>query len=126
MPRNRSISPDLLTDERLLPLPLQAKYLYLGAISQADDEGRLPWSARQLHARVIADPEVPIADVENWMAAMRRHVRRLSTFILTTRVDYTLRTATGARTNMLTAPQLPSYHLCHMNGLIAEPYLSPP
>jgi hypothetical protein len=70
--RKRTIDPDLWTDDRVqrLPSPL-AILLYIGTISQADDEGRLEWSARQLLARVFPlRDDVKQRDVEAAMSAI--------------------------------------------------------
>lgn len=72
MARKRSIDPDLWTDDRVqaLPSPI-AILLYIGTISQADDEGRLEWSARQLLGRVFPMREdIKQRDVEAAMAAI--------------------------------------------------------
>jgi hypothetical protein len=72
VPRKRTIDPDLWTDDRVqaLPTPL-AILLYIGMISQADDDGRFEWNARQLFARVFAlRDDVKLRDVEQAMAAI--------------------------------------------------------
>jgi hypothetical protein len=72
MARKRSIDPDLWTDDRVqsLPSPL-AILLYIGTLSQADDDGRLEWSARQITARIFPLREdVKQRDVEVAMTAI--------------------------------------------------------
>jgi hypothetical protein len=50
--RNRSLSPDIFTDEKVMQLPYAAVTTYIGLISQSDDEGRLEWRVTQLAARI--------------------------------------------------------------------------
>lgn len=69
MARKRTIDPDLWTDDAVTSLKDVRSYVvYIGAISQADDYGRLEWSARQLWAKLFPTREdVRVADVERWM-----------------------------------------------------------
>jgi hypothetical protein len=51
--RRRDLRPEFFTDEQLLQLPVEGRLLYLGLLCFADDEGRGPWSPRELKAFVF-------------------------------------------------------------------------
>lgn len=74
MARKRSVDPDMWSDDKVTALnDVRSITLYVGTISQADDFGRLEWSARQLFARLFPTREdVEISDVEAWMDDLAR------------------------------------------------------
>ncbi|MBK9406591.1 MAG: hypothetical protein IPN47_00820 [Gemmatimonadetes bacterium] len=41
MPRIRTIKPEFFSDEKLAPLPVLTRFVFLGLISMADDCGRV-------------------------------------------------------------------------------------
>jgi hypothetical protein len=65
MPRIRSIKPEFWEDERIGTLSRDARLLYLGLISLADDEGRFRASSVLLRAQVF--PYDHKTDVPAWM-----------------------------------------------------------
>jgi len=74
------IDPDLWTDEKIAGLSLGAHLLWIAAISLADDEGRLEWSARQLQIRVFPVKDgVNKNDIQAWMDEVAR-VGAISTY----------------------------------------------
>lgn len=48
MARIRTVKPDLFSDEKLARVSLQARLLYIGLFTEADDQGRLYASAKRL------------------------------------------------------------------------------
>src|SRR5579864_4732157 len=67
MARKRDLDPALWENEDLAAVPRDARLLFIGCISQADDDGRLKGSARFLRAKVFAyDEDITAADVEAW------------------------------------------------------------
>lgn len=70
MARKRMIDPDLWADERVLTLPWPAVGFYIGLISNADDEGRMVWSASQLRAKIAPRDDVTVAKVDEFMEAV--------------------------------------------------------
>jgi hypothetical protein len=66
MPRKRSIDPAVWTDEELAVLPVEARHLYLGIKSNADDEGRM--RASPVHLKMVVFPNDPYTyeQVKEW------------------------------------------------------------
>ena len=48
MPRIRLIKPELFTDERVVSLSIEARYLFVGLLPFADDMGRGRFSPLQI------------------------------------------------------------------------------
>ena len=68
MARKRMIDPDSWTDEKLAELSVGAHLLWVGAVSLADDEGRIKWSARQLKIWLFpVKDEATTGAVQRWM-----------------------------------------------------------
>ena len=68
MARNRSISPDLWTDDKVMALSQNAILVYIGLISMADDEGRLEWKPVQLASRIFGLREgLTVKKFSEWM-----------------------------------------------------------
>lgn len=82
MARNRTLNPDLWTDDKVVQLSIGAELLYIGCISQADDEGRLEWNPRQLRGRLFGGREdVSLATVTQWMRELSA-VKLLSEYLV--------------------------------------------
>jgi hypothetical protein len=68
MPRIRSLKPELWDDEAIGEASHSARLLFLGLITQADDEGRQRADARLLRARIFPyDDELTTADIDAWL-----------------------------------------------------------
>lgn len=66
MPR-RLITSEIFSNERFGDLPMGARLLFVGMITNADDEGRIKASPRFLKHRVFPyDDEVSTQDVKVW------------------------------------------------------------
>jgi hypothetical protein len=77
--RKRDIDPSLWDHEELNALPIPARYLFIGIISNADDEGRLKGSPRYLKRLVYSyDDCVSVEQVRDWLQALtdQAHVCR--------------------------------------------------
>lgn len=71
MPRIRTIKPEIWTDEALGGCPLGARLLYIGMITQADDEGRLRAAPALLRSVVFPyDAKVTPSVVSGWLEAL--------------------------------------------------------
>lgn len=67
MPRQRMIQPGIWIDEGFLSLSIQARLLFIGMISGADDEGRGLATDRCLKARIFpADDDVTLSQIRNY------------------------------------------------------------
>jgi hypothetical protein len=67
MARKRDIHPSIWLDEKLAEVPINARYLFFGMISNADDAGRLKGSGRVLKAQVFPmDDDVTTSQVAEW------------------------------------------------------------
>lgn len=73
MARIRSIKPDIWEDEALAEVSTSARLLFIGLITQADDDGRLPgrsqWIARKVYPY---DYEITPSDIEGWIDELDR------------------------------------------------------
>jgi hypothetical protein len=68
MPRKRDIDPSLWSNEQLADVARDARLLYIGLISHADDEGRLRASPRALKAAIFPyDDELTVRDLTAWL-----------------------------------------------------------
>lgn len=73
MPRRRMIDPSIWTDARFLALTDQEQKLFLGLISNADDEGRLDGNHKTLRAKLWAnDDEVTGAEIRKRIESLCR------------------------------------------------------
>jgi len=67
MARKRMIDPGLWTNEQVNTLSREARLLFIGMVSNADDEGRLHGSARYLKANVFPyDEDLKAGKVGDW------------------------------------------------------------
>lgn len=66
-PRIRSIKPDLWHDEAFGALTVQARLLFIGLITMADDEGRLRDLPAAIVGHVFPYDSVPPARVDRWL-----------------------------------------------------------
>lgn len=64
MARKRMISPEIWDNQSFGELSLLAKILFIGMISQADDDGKGVLSAQLLKSRILPFDELRIADVD--------------------------------------------------------------
>lgn len=72
MSRRRMIDPGIWTDEGFLELSMAAKVLYIGMISNADDEGRGQAGARSLKAKIMPGEDSPLSVIETMKAEIAR------------------------------------------------------
>jgi hypothetical protein len=77
--RKRDIDPSLWEHEELGGLPIEARYLFIGIISNADDEGRLKGAPRYLKGLIFRyDDQVTVDQVRAWLQGLvdQQHVCR--------------------------------------------------
>lgn len=72
MARIRTIKPEFWEDEGIGNCSPQARLLFLGLISHADDEGRMRGGLRLLRRLVFAYDDVDVEDIENWLGELER------------------------------------------------------
>lgn len=78
MARKRMIDPSFWSDEKLGECEPLARMLFMGLISQADDEGRLKGNSKLIKSAVFPyDDEITAGDVEDWIILLAAPERRL-------------------------------------------------
>ena len=70
MPRKRDIDPRIWENEQLANVPIEARLLFIGMFSNADDEGRLKGSPRWLKAQIFRYDDLTSAQVQEWRDAL--------------------------------------------------------
>lgn len=78
MARIRTIKPEFWSDEKLAPLPVIDRLVFLGLVSQADDAGRLVDNARLLDGLIFPETEDSCAPSLAKLAELGRIIRYLS------------------------------------------------
>lgn len=80
MARKRMIDPDFWTDEALGSLPIHCRLLFMGLISNADDEGRLRGNPALIRSSVFPYDEFTAVEVESFLEQLHseRLIRRYS------------------------------------------------
>lgn len=68
MARKRQIDPEVWRSEQFVALSLPARLLWIGLISQADDEGRLKGGPLWLKMAIFPADSTPLAQIEQWLA----------------------------------------------------------
>jgi hypothetical protein len=68
--RIRTIKPELWDDELLGSCSISARLLFIGLISNADDEGRLRGAPARLAGRIFQYDELPPRKVEAWLVEL--------------------------------------------------------
>jgi len=74
MARKRMIDPGIWTDEGFIELTSNSRLLFIGIISNADDEGRGLGSAKSLKAQVFPADELMVPAVEQMKTELARHL----------------------------------------------------
>lgn len=70
-PRIRSLKPECWQDEALGAVSRDARLLFVGLITQADDAGRLKAAIPLLRSQIFPyDHELPLAEIEGWLAEL--------------------------------------------------------
>lgn len=67
MARKRMIDPSFWTDEKLGECTIQERYLFMGLISNADDEGLGRANSKLLKATIFPYDNIKITDLEKWL-----------------------------------------------------------
>lgn len=67
MPRIRTLKPELWQDEAIGEVSRDARLLFVGLITQADDEGRLRGDPRLLAAQIYPYDDFSRSDLEGWL-----------------------------------------------------------
>ena len=66
MARKRQIDPDIWTSEQFITLSLEARLMFIGMISHADDEGRLRGSVMSLKATIFPADTYSLEKIKQW------------------------------------------------------------
>ncbi len=72
MARKRMISPEFWTDEKVGGIPVEARLLFMGLISNADDEGRLPGNTQLIKSLVFPYDTFSASKVEEWLSLIAK------------------------------------------------------
>lgn len=72
MARIRSIRPEIWDDEAVAEISREARLLFIGLITQADDDGRLPAQPRWLISKIYPYDELTATELEHWLAELDR------------------------------------------------------
>lgn len=76
MPRKRMLAPEIWTDEGFIELAPEAKLLFIGLISHADDEGRGIASISSIRAKIFpADKKLKDDDIKNYKEEISKKLR---------------------------------------------------
>jgi hypothetical protein len=67
MARIRSLKPDIWLSPQVMNLPVEARLLFIGLITQADDKGRGTADPRRLKAAVFPGDDVSVSQVADWL-----------------------------------------------------------
>jgi len=70
MARKRQIDPDIWVSEQVITLPVEARLLFIGMISHADDAGRLRGSALSLKVTVFPSDTYGVDQIQEWRDAI--------------------------------------------------------
>lgn len=68
MPRIRTIKPEFWLSPQVMNLSHSGRLMFIGLITQADDDGRGLVDARRLKAAIFPGDECALADIEGWLA----------------------------------------------------------
>lgn len=86
MARKRMIDPSFWVDEKLGTIDPHARLLFMGLISQSDDEGRLNGHPALIRSLIFPyDHQISVDDVEEWLTLLAADERKL---IIRYEVDY--------------------------------------
>lgn len=72
MARIRSLKPELWLSPQVMNLTHSGRLMFVGLITQADDEGRGLADARRLKAAVFPGDDCKLDDVESWLADVEK------------------------------------------------------
>jgi hypothetical protein len=70
MARIRTVKPDIWLSPQVMNLEVGARLLFIGLITQADDQGRGVADARRLKAAIFPGDDVTAAQVDGWLSAI--------------------------------------------------------
>lgn len=73
MARKRMVSPEFWTDEKLGLMPVEARLLFMGLISNADDAGRLPGNTLLVKSMIFPYDTCSTNKVEDWIKLLHQH-----------------------------------------------------
>lgn len=65
--RIRSLKPEIFRDEKVQRLPIQARLLYIGLITHADDHGRLDGEPVAVRSLVFPHDDLPTKTIVKWL-----------------------------------------------------------
>ena len=70
MPRIRTVKPELWQSPEIMNISHSARLLFVGLITQADDEGRGSADARKLKASIFGGDDITAENVKEWLAEL--------------------------------------------------------
>jgi hypothetical protein len=73
--RKRMIDPIIWTDEGFLELSISARFLFIGLISHADDEGKGLGSAKCLKSKIFPGDNITFEDIEKYKKEIEKVLR---------------------------------------------------
>ncbi len=73
MSRIRSVKPELFLDGKLAQISIEARYLYVGLFTEADDEGRMLASTKRIAGSIFPhDDNIGPEQVAAWLAELEQ------------------------------------------------------
>lgn len=70
MPRIRSLKPEVWQSPEVMNLTHSARLLFVGLITQADDEGRGSADPRKLKAAIFGGDDITVENVRSWLSEL--------------------------------------------------------
>jgi hypothetical protein len=71
MARIRTVKPSFFSSYSMSKMPIEARYLFAGLFTEADDEGRMIDSAKRIAGAIFPhDERVSAAKVEKWLGLL--------------------------------------------------------
>lgn len=70
MARTRMVKPALFSDEKLAKVSIPARYLFVGLLTQADDEGKLINSPQQIAGNLFPLENMSLRKIRGWLGEL--------------------------------------------------------
>jgi hypothetical protein len=72
VPRIRSIQPDIWDDDDIAAVSRPARLVFVGLITQADDDGYLPGATKWVRSKVFPYDDIDVDSVDGWLEELHR------------------------------------------------------
>lgn len=106
--RIRTIKPEYFRDEKIARLRIEVRYVMLGLISHADDEGRLDGSPAAIRSLVFPQDDLTVKRVDEWLELLAKS-GRISRYSVDGFAYIEIRNWHHQKINRPTASRIPSH-----------------